>query len=40
MRIIEIHEPVLTDVFCPEVGWTVAHDGFCFDCGAVNHEEA
>lgn len=30
--------PVLTDVFCPEVGWTVARDGFCYDCGATDHE--
>lgn len=38
--IIEFHAPVLTDVFCPQVGWTVARDGFCYDCGATNHEEA
>ena len=30
--------PTLTDVFCPEVGWTTARDGFCFDCGATDHE--
>lgn len=29
--------PVLRDVFCPEVGWTVERDGFCFDCGATDH---
>ena len=32
--------PTLTDVFCPHVGWTVARDGFCFDCGATDHETA
>lgn len=29
--------PDFTDVFCPEVGWTTARDGFCFDCGATDH---
>lgn len=36
--IIKIHVPVLTDVFCPQAGWTVARDGFCYDCGATDHE--
>lgn len=31
--------PILTDVFCPLNGPTVARDGFCFDCGATDHEE-
>lgn len=30
--------PTFVDVFCPEVGWTVTRDGFCFDCGAPDHE--
>lgn len=30
--------PTLADVFCPRVGWTVARDGFCYDCGATDHE--
>lgn len=29
--------PAIRDVFCPEVGWTVERDGFCFDCGATDH---
>lgn len=30
--------PEFADVFCPEVGWTTARDGFCFDCGATDHK--
>lgn len=37
MRIIEFTPPVLTDVFCPQVGWTVARDGFCYDWGSTAH---
>lgn len=39
MRIITFEPPTLTDVFCPQVGWTVARDGFCYDCGATDHKE-
>lgn len=37
-RIIIQEAPDFTDVFCPEVGWTTARDGFCFDCGATDHK--
>lgn len=36
----EPHMPVMVDVFCPEVGWTISRDGFCYDCGATAHETA
>lgn len=32
--------PVLADVFCPLNGWTVSRDGFCYNCGATDHETA
>ena len=31
------HKPVMEDVFCPYVGWTISRDGFCYDCGATDH---
>ena len=37
-QIYIMEPPVLADVFCPEVGWTVSRDGVCFDCGATDHE--
>lgn len=40
MRIIIQHKPDFTDVFCPEVGWTTARDGFCVECGATDHEKS
>ena len=39
-RVITLHVPTLTEVFCPQVGWTVARDGFCHDCGSTDHETA
>lgn len=29
--------PEFTTVFCPEVGWETARDGFCVACGATDH---
>jgi len=29
--------PTFTDVFCPQVGWETARDGFCVACGAADH---
>lgn len=30
--------PEFATVFCPEVGWETARDGFCVACGATDHE--
>ena len=38
MRMIEVYEPVFSDVLCPEVGPETARDGFCVSCGSTTHE--
>lgn len=32
--------PQFNEVFCPEVGWETAVDGFCHACGATDHRLA
>lgn len=32
--------PTFTTVFCPEVGWETAVDGFCHTCGSITHTTA